>query len=283
MTALLISVFLFVQSGGLEPGAGIVTGSIKILDGGTAAGVRVAAIAVDDPDGKSLLSITETDSAGRYRLINIPHGNYFIVAGRVASLTYYPGGNDPAKAKEIAVEAARIISSIDFSVPADSKSSKVVPPARTLGREEEVIAWLQLDAEPNMERKLNMAVKFQKDYPNSEVLPDIFQSIMKIYVVRENTGTAAAYVEKVLKSGVARVTSLVESSQTHYKESDLTHAIRDGEEAVALTAELAKRPPPAPYRGRAWESWIALVQKKSASNLAQLRQFSAAQNPVPVN
>jgi hypothetical protein len=284
MIALLISVFLFVQSRGLEPGAGIVTGSIKILDGGPAAGVRVAAIAVDDPDGKNLLSITETDSAGRYRLNNIPNGNYFIVAGRVASLTYYPGGSDPAKAKEIAVEAARIISSIDFSVPADSKINKGVSPTKAAtGRKEELIAWLQLDAETNIDRKLNLAVKFQKDYPKSEVLPEVFQTIMDVYVAREKTGIAAAYVEKVLKTGTARVASLIKLSQTHYKESDLNHAIQDGEEAVALAEELAKRPPPAPYAGPAWESWIALLQKKSASNLVQLRQFSAAQNPVPQN
>ena len=278
MTGLLITVYLLAQFAGLDPGTGIVTGSIKVIDGGPASGVRVAAIAIDDLDGSNLLSITETDAMGRYRLVNIPHGNYFIVAGRVSSLTYYPAGEDRAKAKEIAVEAARIISSVDFAVPADSKRSNGTPVDRTKGRKEEVLAWLMLDAESNLDKKLNLAVKFQKDYPKSDELPEVFQTLMGIYVARENRGTVTAYVEKVLKSGAANVNSLIESSQTHYKESDFTGAIQDGEGAVTLAAQLAKRPPPAPYSGPAWESWIAVLQNKAANNLIELRLLRAAQN-----
>src|SRR5436190_15130004 len=102
MTALLITVFLFAQFAGLEPGTGIVTGTIRVIDGGPAPSVRVAAIAIDDHDGSNLLSLTETDTAGRYKLTNIPHGNYFIVAGRVGNMTYYPGRSDPAKEEVVA-------------------------------------------------------------------------------------------------------------------------------------------------------------------------------------
>src|SRR5215475_1625443 len=92
---------------GLQPGAGIVTGSVRVEGGGSAAGVRIAAVPVDDPVGASFLSVAETDSAGRFRLSNVPAGHYYIVAGRVTSLTYYPGTNDKAKAVEVAVESAR--------------------------------------------------------------------------------------------------------------------------------------------------------------------------------
>src|SRR5262249_8152429 len=109
------------RPGALQPGAGIVTGSVRLPDGGRAAGVRVAAIPVDDPTGASFLSVAETDAAGRFRLTNIPAGRYFIVAGRVSDLTYYPGGKDRGRAMEVAVEAAKVKPNVDFIVPADSK------------------------------------------------------------------------------------------------------------------------------------------------------------------
>ena len=49
----------------LQPGTGIVTGTLKTTDGKPAAGVRVGAVDIDDPSASSLLSVTETDSAGR--------------------------------------------------------------------------------------------------------------------------------------------------------------------------------------------------------------------------
>src|SRR5687768_6711100 len=102
MTSLILMAIAFIQGpGALQPGTGIVTGSVQIADGGSAAGVRVAAMAVDDPAGANLLSVTETDAGGRYRLANIPAGRYYIVAGRLDNLNYFPGGTDRTKATEV--------------------------------------------------------------------------------------------------------------------------------------------------------------------------------------
>src|SRR5262245_13623584 len=104
MIALLLSALFAVQGpGALQPGTGIVTGTLKTADGRPAAGVRVGAVDVDDPTSSSLFSVTETDSAGRYRLINVPSGRYYIVAGRLSDLRYYPRGADRSTATEIVV------------------------------------------------------------------------------------------------------------------------------------------------------------------------------------
>src|SRR4029077_15893901 len=100
MTRLFLALTLFTQAG-LQPGTGIVTGSIRTAEGRPATGMRVAAIAIDDPEGNNLLSIAQTDSAGRYKLPNIPEGSYYIVAGRVTRLTFYPSGSDAASAQKI--------------------------------------------------------------------------------------------------------------------------------------------------------------------------------------
>ena len=119
IATLLIVTALFQGPGRLQPGAGIVTGAIQFEGGGAAAGVRVGAMAVDDTS--SMISVAETDPAGKYRLSNIPAGKYFIGAGRLNSLSYFPAGTDPAKATVVTVEAAKITGAIDFSVPSGSK------------------------------------------------------------------------------------------------------------------------------------------------------------------
>src|SRR6185503_5387221 len=107
MISILLAAALFLQGPRLlQPGSGIVTGTIQIEGGAAAAGVRVGAMAPDDPS--SLVSVTETDAAGHYRLTNVPEGKYFIVAGRLESLSYYPGGTDREKATPVTVEAAKV-------------------------------------------------------------------------------------------------------------------------------------------------------------------------------
>src|SRR5262245_56189784 len=116
-----VFLLFFAQTGRLAPGTGIVTGSIQMEGGGSAAGIRVVVIPLDDTTGANLTSLAETDSSGKFRLVDIPQGRYFVIAGRLSSPTFFPGNAERTRATPIVVEAARTISNIDFKVPADSQ------------------------------------------------------------------------------------------------------------------------------------------------------------------
>src|SRR5262245_51172274 len=77
---------------------GVVTGQIRNPDGSPAAGIRVAVTEARDSNNTTaapvLVSITQTDASGRYRLDRVPSGRYYIVAGLVEFPTYYPGVSD---------------------------------------------------------------------------------------------------------------------------------------------------------------------------------------------
>src|SRR5689334_13873767 len=88
---LLVTASIHAQTGRLAPGTGIVTGSIQMESGGPAGGVRVAVIPWDDTTGANLTSLAETDSSGKFRLVDIPQGRYFVIAGRLSSPTFFPG------------------------------------------------------------------------------------------------------------------------------------------------------------------------------------------------
>jgi hypothetical protein len=94
---------------------------LRASNGEPAVGVRVAALSRPDAvqDLTSLASfagLAETDSAGRYRLENIPPGSYYIVAGRVDTPTYYPGAVQVIDGTLILVATGLTISGIDFTL-----------------------------------------------------------------------------------------------------------------------------------------------------------------------
>jgi hypothetical protein len=72
---------------------GIVTGQLLNPNGAPAPSVRVMATALPETgvQGGTMVSLTETDSNGRYRLEKYSPGRYYIQAGLVDNPNYYPG------------------------------------------------------------------------------------------------------------------------------------------------------------------------------------------------
>jgi hypothetical protein len=117
IVSLLLFVLALIQTTALQaqPQKGVIVGQIGVQIGASAEAVRVAAVDVNDASG-ALVSIARTDAAGRYRLEDIPPGEYRIIAGALVNSTYYPGTTNAAVAKTVAVTAGTTISGIDFQV-----------------------------------------------------------------------------------------------------------------------------------------------------------------------
>ena len=119
MFHILLAAALLIQSAN-----GTVTGRLLSAAGTPAVGVRVTAKPAADaavpaaPD--VLISIAQTDDAGRYRLENVPPGRYYITAGLVGSPTYYPGTAAVGNATVIAITAGATAAVPDFTLQAAS-------------------------------------------------------------------------------------------------------------------------------------------------------------------
>jgi hypothetical protein len=240
--ALALAAILAVQgAGALQPGTGIVTGSLKTSDGHSAAGVRVGAVDADDSTSSSLLSVTETDASGKYRLINIPAGKYYIVAGRLSDLHYFPAGVDRSRATEIQVEAARIRSDVNFTVPAGIQRP-VTPAAGPPVNTPEMRAYQQILDEKNIDKNTQLVLQFEKNFPDSHRL-------------------AEAYVT---------LSRLLANQQTQ-----LDKALQYAEKGAALARNLKNSP------GKfdaAWANWVTAIDANAQSNLAWVKQMKDWQN-----
>jgi hypothetical protein len=80
--------------------------------------VRVVAQATEDGatsiDGAAFASLAETDSQGRYRLEGVPPGRYYIAAGLVSALSYYPGAAALSEARTVIVTTGSQLTGVDF-------------------------------------------------------------------------------------------------------------------------------------------------------------------------
>jgi len=121
MSWLLVTFALLLVQIPLAPAqTGTATGIVRTTAGAPASGVRVAAQALTDSTAGigegALVSLTQTDSEGRYKLENIPPGRYYIQAGLVDLPTYYPGVSTTNGARSIQITPGAALERLDFSL-----------------------------------------------------------------------------------------------------------------------------------------------------------------------
>ena len=260
----------------LQPGTGIVTGSLKTADGKPAAGVRVGAVDAEDPSGKSFLSIAETNSAGRYRLTNVPAGDYYIVAGRLTDLHYYPSGTDRSTATKIRVEPAKIRADVNFSV---AQTSQRPPSPGTPNRDE--LAFRQLAGEANVERKAQLMSQFEMNFPQSPRLVEAYMLLMSAYAGRNDALRTVEFGDKAIGRSPNNVRTFLEVSRTYAslqgQTSQMDKALAYANKALVLAKGLKTQNSRGTLPSAEWQAWATSMETSARNNLAWVEQVDAWQ------
>jgi hypothetical protein len=100
-----------------------ISGRLLTHDGSPAASVRVAVMEVGNPlfpDSQALVSISQTDRSGRFRLEQVPPGRYFITAGALDVPTYFPGVDTAVAAHIVNVPGGANLAGVDFNLSISS-------------------------------------------------------------------------------------------------------------------------------------------------------------------
>jgi hypothetical protein len=126
MIAILLTAFLALQGvQSPEQQRGTITGILRNADGRPVVGVRIAALArpesqLEPAAAADMASIAQTDEQGRYKLEDIPPGQYYVVAGRVDVPTYYPGTPQISQGTIVKVAPGAALAGLDFSISDNS-------------------------------------------------------------------------------------------------------------------------------------------------------------------
>jgi hypothetical protein len=121
MIPAVLCLILLLQTTNVPPG--VLAGQLSALGGSPAIAIRVSAIPaptapIGVSDGQEYyrtqppVSSALTDNQGRYRLVNIPPGRYFIVAGP----TYYPSTINPEAATVLTVTPDSTTQNLNFQL-----------------------------------------------------------------------------------------------------------------------------------------------------------------------
>lgn len=123
-TALLFSL-LFQTPNYVQPGG--VSGLLKTMDGVPAVNVRVVAIAVprgrENPDDSlnyfdlpRASAGTLTDNEGKFTMLDLAPGRYYILGGAIPQGTYFPGHENIRGAEIVVVTSGEIVENLDFGM-----------------------------------------------------------------------------------------------------------------------------------------------------------------------
>src|SRR5262245_41214795 len=107
------------------PQTATVSGRLFSTDETPVMGVRIIALDTAYPR-LNIASQAETDKDGRYRLENVPAGEYFIVADPFKIPSYYPGTGNRDDSIPVSVAAGAVITGVDFRFVRNSGILRVV-------------------------------------------------------------------------------------------------------------------------------------------------------------
>ena len=108
---------------------GAIFGQIHAISEEFLRGVRVSVTSVPKPGMPATEIAVKAGPDGKYRIANIPAGQYYVLARTADTTTYYPGTRDIAGATVVSIQPAAVLEGIDFAnfVTGDRPASPPVP------------------------------------------------------------------------------------------------------------------------------------------------------------
>src|SRR5215470_5178989 len=122
----------------------------------------------------------------------------------------------------------RVVSLLFLLMPSFLFSETMTDPA----------AFAQFQAEKNPEAKKKLALGFEKNYPKSRRLPDVYIELSKALVAGNDYVTAKQYAEK----------------------------------AVSAVTALKAQPTPPENTDKTWHEWLSTIDASAKSNLSWVNQ-----------
>lgn len=137
-------------------------------------------------------------------------------------------------------------------------------------------AFQKIDAENNVDAKVGLLVAFEKEFPQSKTLREVYLQLMQIYQAKNDQAKIIEFGEKVIKVDAENLIALLTVTRAYSmdgKPASLDRAIQYGQKAVDQTTRLRAQPPQQGYTDEQWKQYIESNDQLAKSYLAYAKSL----------
>jgi hypothetical protein len=136
-------------------------------------------------------------------------------------------------------------------------------------------AFTKIEGEQNSDAKIQLLLDFEKQYPQSRVLPDIYTMLMTIYQGKNETAKVVDFGERAIKIDGENLTALLAVSRNLALErKQIDKAISYAQKAVDTIAKQRTQPPPPQYSSEEqWKGYLDSMDQAAKSILAYAKSL----------
>ena len=135
-------------------------------------------------------------------------------------------------------------------------------------------AFQKIDATSNADTKIGLLLAFEKEFPQSKTLREVYLQLMQIYQEKNDHAKIIEFAEKVMKIDANNLPALLTAARTYSldgKPASLDRAITYGTRAVDQTTRMKGLPPQQGYTDEQWRQYVEENDKLAKSYLAYAR------------
>ena len=126
----------------------------------------------------------------------------------------------------------------------------------------------QILSEAGPDQKLALLMDFEKRFPQSKVLPDVFLMAIDLYRQKGDRTKIIEYGEKTLKTDQNNVTAMMALSRNYALErQNLDRAVMLAQQALDLVGKMKTQSVPAQYSDSQWKSYLQGTEEAARSIL----------------
>jgi len=129
--------------------------------------------------------------------------------------------------------------------------------AQLKANSEEDKAYRKITAEKNPDTQLTMLQDFEKQFPQSKALPDVYMMVVDYYTAKGDNAKVAEYGEKAIKIDPQNVSALLAVSRSlTIQRKNLEVAVSYAQKAVDNVEKMKTQPAPGNYSDAEWKQLI---------------------------
>jgi hypothetical protein len=139
----------------------------------------------------------------------------------------------------------------------------------------------RISAEADVDKKVKSLMEFEKQFPQSSVLGDIYMMLVEVYRQKEERPKIIEFGEKTLKVDANNVTAMIILARNYALEgNNLDRAVKLAERAADRVGVMKSDTSSGRYTPEQWKDYLASTEASARSVLEYTRSVKAYKDRV---